>query len=116
MVTLAYDVLSLELPSPEFGDMEDISKTRIFRTTRGGKREIYKDPIWPNSKILRVTFTGITEADKDYFLTLIETAIGKVVTFTDHESVAHDGFIIEHDSSQDIIGCGFTLSFTFEIE
>ena len=116
MVTLAYDVLSLELPSPEHGNTQDLAPTRINRKTRGGKREVYKDSIWPINKILKQYFTGISEADKEYFLTLVESAIGQPITYTDYESTVWSGFITEHNTSEDIRGCGFSIDFTLEIE
>lgn len=93
MIGLSYSMYSVSLPSPEFGNQEELGLTRIQRETRGGDLIVYSDPIWPKTKVFKMQFAGCDVTQRDDFFELVEASLGKVVTFADHEGNSHTGFI-----------------------
>jgi hypothetical protein len=117
-VTLSYTPLSLSLilRAPEFDNIEKLEFTRINRRTRGHDLIIYRDPIWPKSETLILSFRALTQTTVTSLLSFMKQTIGKDITLIDHEDREWLGIITTptNEVIQEGVGCRFNASFEFQ--
>lgn len=90
-VELAYPyaapTTTIELPSPEYGNQENLSWMRLQAETRGGDLLIYRDSAWPKDDELVCVFTNLKELQKQNLEEFIQRSLGKEFKYTDHQSL-----------------------------
>lgn len=83
-VTFAFQNFSFGVHQPDFGNKETLEFSRINRRSRAGDLIIYRDSKWPDSRKLSLTFSWLTEDEKNKFKDLLKMSLGKTITYTDH--------------------------------
>jgi len=83
----------LTLRSPEFGNRDRLEFNRISRETRGGTLVVFADPIWPKIETMALTFTALTSAQVQAYLTFVKDHLGLEVGFVDWEGFYWKGVI-----------------------
>jgi len=78
-------ILTLELPSPEFGDTDTLEARRINRRSRGNTLHIFRDENWPLARRLNFTFLNLSETQKKDLLSFIEVSVGDEIGLLDYE-------------------------------
>jgi hypothetical protein len=106
----------LLLRSPNLGDKDRLSFSRINRETRGGTLIVYADPVWPKVETLALSFSGLSDTEAQDLLTFMEAHLGEDIKLIDWEDRAWTGVISEPQDPivQDGRGCQFTASFEFQ--
>ena len=77
---------TLYFNQPEWGNIHEIFQRRIDRTSRGGKRIVYRDSSWRKHEVIKITLTALTEADTMNLITFFNNSAGTPVLYTDYES------------------------------
>ena len=98
-VLLSFGTLSVQLPSPEFGNVNGISQSRIQMNSRGGDLIIYRDPAWPTTETLKYQFKDLSNTKAKNFLAFIDASLGRDITLVDYEGVSWTGIIINPDTA-----------------
>lgn len=119
-LTLQYGDTVIVLPSPNFGNSERLSFTRINRKTRGGDLMVFRDQAWPKDDILTYEFDHLSEPIAQSLLRFFAQTLGRDVTLTDHESRKWIGYVLT--PGQDVLqpapkyGCSKSWSASFEFQ
>ena len=102
--------------NPLMDNEHQVQITRVSRQTRGLKRSVFRDSIWPKIESFRWTIPELTKAKRDSFFAFVVVSLGKQIRLTDFESRQWDGIISDpnEQSSQIRSSCGYIISFTFE--
>ena len=97
---------TLYFDRPEWGNIHEIFQRRLDRTSRGGKRIIYRDPTWREHDIIKITFTTCTESEIINLITFLTNSAGDRVKYTDYESREWEVIILNPDEQivRDISG------------
>lgn len=98
---------------PELNNGEPIDPHIILMRTRNGDLYVYKRG--GLLKKLSLKFRGFRKDQSDDFRTFISDSAGKVITYTNHFSVAYTGVISSFDFAEEQNEKGFTVDLTFEI-
>lgn len=108
--------LTFTLPKPLFGNVEDITPTRVQRETRGGTMKTFRDSSWMTRIVNRYKFEGLTSVQVSNFVNFINQTLGLEVLLTDYEGRTWTGFIVNTgaESLQYIRVCGDTTEFDFD--
>jgi hypothetical protein len=77
---------TLYFNQPEWGNIHEIFQRRIDRTSRGGKRIVYRDSSWRKHEVIKITLTALTEAETTDLMTFFTNSAGTPVLYTDYES------------------------------
>lgn len=108
--TLTFGVTTLVLPTPLFGNREEVHTQAVNRRNVGGEPIIYRDEDWPKYEIFRYTFDTLTLEQRDALIAFIKLSLGKPVTVLDHENREYSGLILnpqnEHQTVRD--ECDYT--------
>lgn len=67
---------TLVLRNPELGDQHSIAHQRIYRESRGGVPDVFKDDEWPTTETLNISVVALSEAQAQAFLTFMQDSIG----------------------------------------
>jgi hypothetical protein len=118
-LTLTYPYTSptttLVLRNPDFGNQRTLNFIRIARESRGGTLEVYADPVWPKTKVLKLSVSDLTQDQTDDFLTFLADSLGKEVGLLDWENTQWRGLITTPDAEiTDNGNCKKAISFEFE--
>lgn len=108
---------TLELRNPNFNDKLVVRKSRIYRVSRGNDLIVFKDPIWPKTRIINYAFERLTQVQAQDALDFFEESLGKYIKLTTYESLVYKGIIINPNNpvSQETKSlCSFTLKFDFQ--
>ena len=119
MITLSYPdtspTTSVELKSPDFGNIDRTDANTINRESRHGTALGYKDPTWP---IIRTKFYKITtlkKTDIDALKVFLVDTAGLKIKLTDHNGDEFTGFIVT--GNNEIItlkdNCSYDVTFEF---
>lgn len=116
-VTLTYDVLSLTLPCPRFGNVENYQVRRIQRDNLGGDLIVYRDPTWPKQIDFRMEFEALTDTEKDDLKAFLIASLGKEVGLTDHEGRSWTVLIVDPKGhfSEVFNTCGHTAQLYMKV-
>lgn len=95
---LAYSSTTLELRNPKFSDKDSYEAQRIYRVTRGGNLEVYRDPMWPDQEILSVEFEYLSSTQAADLLDFFHNSLGHKITLTDQYNRQWDGYILTPES------------------
>lgn len=108
--------LSLTLRSPVFDNVQRLEFNRINRRTRGHDLVIFRDPVWPKSEILIMTFTALSQDQVWSLLSFMKQTIGQDITLIDFENTTWTGVITTptNEVAQEGRDCRFTASFEFQ--
>ena len=93
-VSFSYGGITLTLPKPDMGDGDKFDFTRINRRSRGNTLIIYRDPVWPKTRTLSLTFSWLNESQVYSILDFLELTLGKEIQYVDHREVTWNGFIM----------------------
>lgn len=85
---------TITLPRPEIGNTKRLDFTRINRRSRGGDLIVFRDPSWPKTITLALTFNWLKETDKTVLFQFMLDNLGKEVEYRDHYGKVWDGFIM----------------------
>ncbi len=105
---------TLYFNKPEWGNIHEVYQRRIDRQSRGGKRIIYRDSTWRQHEIIKITLTGLTEAQTMTLLTFFNNSAGDRVKYIDHESREWEVIILNPD--EQIVRDGNVCDNTVSIE
>jgi hypothetical protein len=94
LVTFTYGAFSFQTRTPDWNNKNTLEFSRINRKSRGGDLIIYRDPQWPESITLDMTFSALTEQQKDQFRTLFRISLGRPILFVDHLGDTWAGIIL----------------------
>jgi hypothetical protein len=68
---------------PEFGNKDQLMFQRINRDTRGGRKFIFADSMWPRDSKMVMTFTALTEVETQAYLTFVQNTLGLEIGLRD---------------------------------
>ncbi len=108
---------TLELCSPDLGNKDRLSFTRINRESRGGALTVFADPIWPKVQTLALSFSALRRTEAQGLLRFLRDHIGREIKLTDWERRVWRGVITTPNEA--VIQDGkesFSASFEFEGE
>src|SRR5581483_92971 len=91
--TLNFQGSIVVLPSPDFGNQEDLSFDRINSKSRGGDLIVYRDPNWTHTITLKLKFSFITQSKANTLILFIKRSLGQQITLTDWEGFTWTGII-----------------------
>lgn len=109
-LTMTYQSLSIELPTPEFGNKITYSQSRVQTQTRGGDLIIYYDKgfgktamqdygsKWPTTEILEFDFSYLDDDNSQLLLAFLLSTIGRKITLVDYMGLTWLGFIINPET------------------
>lgn len=109
-LTMTYQSLSIELPTPEFGNKITYAQSRVQRQTRGGDMVIYYDnrsgasclgewgTKWPTTEILEFDFSYLDDENSQLLLAFMLSTIGRRITLVDYVGMTWLGFIINPET------------------
>jgi len=90
---------SLTLRTPNFGDRDRNSYSRINRESRGGSLTVFRDPKWPAIRSLVMDFSGIKDSEVDTVIAFLEDTLGQEIAFRDWSGRVWTGLIVNPDSA-----------------
>lgn len=105
-VTLTYQTLTLDLPTPEFGNKITYTQYRVQGTTRGGDLIIYYDrgvnttvmatpwSRWPTTEVLEFDFSYLDDDNSALLLAFLLATLGRKITLVDYLGLTWQGFIL----------------------
>lgn len=105
--------LTIDLRSPELGNEFQTHQNRISRKSRGGSLIIYKDSIWPEFKVLTMSFDNKCGQDFSTVLDFLKQSLGQEIGLLDYESRQWKGIIRNPDTA---IGREGPNDFNFNLE
>jgi hypothetical protein len=114
--SLSWGGLTVNLPSPEFGDTDSIELSRVVRRTQGNKLENIRKSYWPKTRRITMTYSWLKLEQitlLQYFLTF---SVGQCVTYTSFRGETITGVISNPDT--DIIQekrQHFTITLNMEV-
>ncbi len=94
MTTFTYGSHTLVLRNPDFGNKDSVESRRINRKTRGGDLIVMRDPIWPTTEILDMTFSYLKEKQVNAIVEFLKMSLGQQIGLTDYEGRTWTGIII----------------------
>ena len=115
-VTFSYPVatptLTLELNSPELGDIYTMDIGIINRVNKGNELRVVYDSDWPIVRTKSLTFTRISNAKKEEIITFLETVQGLQVSYEDQHGNIWYVYIINStfEFTNQYRDCGYVLS------
>lgn len=83
-VSFTFGSYSFSVHQPDFNNSESLEFSRVKRTSRAGDLIIFRDNKWPQSQILKLTFSWLKESEKEKFRTLVQISLGQLITYVDH--------------------------------
>lgn len=110
--------ITLEIDNPDFDNVEQFEFRRINRRTRGGTLDFYRDESWIKCKRLIMSFSGLSEIQRNNMLEFLQLSIGTEVGILDFESRQWRGLILTPTTPLEEpgrIGFSFTLEFEGEL-
>ena len=110
--------LTLEIDNPDFDNVEQFEFRRINRRSRGGTLDFYRDESWTKCKRLIMSFSGLSEIQRNDMLEFLQLSIGTEVGILDFESRQWRGLILTPTTPLEEpgkIGFSFTLEFEGEL-
>jgi hypothetical protein len=82
------------LRNPEIGDRTKLQMDRIFRESRGGTLQTYRDDDWPTQETISVSIRLVNTDNVDDFSDFIDNTLGKEIGYLDHEGNAWRGVML----------------------
>lgn len=114
-VRFTYQGVNYDFRRPIIGNTDELSFQRVNRRTRGGDLVLFRDPDWPKTEVLSLTFDFDTDAEAHRLLNFIKASIGTNMTYRDHENRVWSGVIQNPDAEIVQIGrFSFRLTVLFE--
>jgi hypothetical protein len=93
MVTFSFDTTTITLRDPDFDNIERIEISRINMKNRGGDLIIFRDPLWPTTRVLDMKFSFLSEDQTRALLSFLDMSLGQIVTHVDFEGRTWTGII-----------------------
>lgn len=117
VVTLQSGMTTLVLPAPEYNNTHSLALTRIQRESRDRTQQIYIDPMWPRIESFDWVIKNLSTAQRDAYLSFIESTLGLPVTLIDYEGITWTVLIVEPQKpiTQKGPGCQFAISLTMQL-
>lgn len=98
IITLQLDDFFVQLPSPDFDNVEGFTYTRVNKRTRGGDLIIYRDSYWPKSRSFSYTWSNLKPKERNTLLYFMLHTLGRIVTLVDYENRTFSVYIKNPDS------------------
>ena len=98
-VTLVCGADSITLRHPSFGNSESVDVDRTINVSRGGTPNIMRDPNWPETTEMSISFEVLTRTKALELLDFLKNCLGLLVTYTDPYDRAWEGIVINPDSA-----------------
>lgn len=115
LITWTFGSYTFQSRAPIFGNKEILNFSRISRRSRAGDLIIYRDPVWPESIQLNMTFDYLTETLRNYYYQLFLFSLGKGVLFTDQYNRTWAGIILNPGSALVQTGrCNWRVDIQFQ--
>jgi hypothetical protein len=112
-VTLVCGASSITLPLPIFGNSEAVDVKRALNTSRGGTPNIFREPTWPETTEVSISFQVLTRAKALELLDFFKDCLGLLVTYTDPYDRDWEGVITNPDEAViDGGDCKYSASLT----
>lgn len=83
---------------PSLGNTDELNFQRVNRRTRGGDLTLFRDPDWPKTEVLSLTFDFAEESEARRMLNFIRLALGIELNYRDHENRLWFGVIQNPDT------------------
>lgn len=96
-VEFSWDVLSVTVKAPEFGNSIQLDTGAEVRKLRAGAYSIIRPDEWPNVRVLKMLFTGLSNAKVVELVNFLDQSSGREITFRDHENVTWAGVVLDQE-------------------
>lgn len=93
-VTFTFGSTILTLPKPDMNNADKFDFNRINRRSRGNTLIVYRDPTWPKTRTLSLSFSWIKENKLYEILSFLDLTLGREVFYIDHHGVQWKGIIM----------------------
>lgn len=93
-VRFTFGGFTFTVKPPDWSDSKKLEFSRINQRSRGGDLIIYRDPGWPESITLKMTFVNLKESEKELFKILYRISIGLDIFYQDHFGQVWSGIIL----------------------
>lgn len=113
-VTFTFGAFTFQVRKPDFDNSTKLEFSRINRRSRGGDLIIYRDPMWPESITLMMSFSLLSPTDKDNFKRLFKVSLGELVRYDDYLGQSWSGIIL--NPGEPIVQYGLGDRFTTKVE
>lgn len=100
---------TLILPNPEVGNRTSYLPNRISRKSRGGTKQVFRDPAWPTLTTLTMDIGSLTTTQRGNLQDFLILTLGQTVGLLDYEGRAWTGIIGNPDAEFTTLsdhGCG----------
>lgn len=97
MFYLTYNNTTIALPSPSFGDSENVNYRKIINISRGKELLISAKMGYDNLKSIRIydyTFPFIDEPTKQQLLDFLDSSVGQIISVLDYNDFNYQGIIM----------------------
>lgn len=105
----------ITLPSPLFGNREEVQVSRIQRKSAGGNLFTFADSQWPISRFFKVAFDSLTDAQRTDLFTFLAASLGRPIQLIDHDGTSWSGILTNPNGDVATFNqvCGHTAEFIF---
>lgn len=115
IVTFTRNGVNFMFRRPRMGNGDSISFQRVNRKTRGGDLTLFRDPMWPKTEVLDLTFDFDTDVEGHRLLQFIRLSTGEIINYRDHENRVWTGVIQNPEAELTAVGrFTFTVNVLFE--
>lgn len=115
MIRFIYNGTNYDFRRPAMGNLDELSFQRVNRNSRGGDLILFRDPDWPKTEVLNLTFDFAEESEGRRLLNFVKETTGKEIQYRDHENRLWAGFIQNPDATLVQDGrATYTLNILFE--
>lgn len=80
--SLTYGSFTVNLPAPDFDDIDEITLYKINRRLMGNKLDFFRDDLWPKKRELTLRYSWLKRDKVEQIKQLIEQSLGRFVTLT----------------------------------
>lgn len=90
---------SITLRAPEFGNQEGVAQTRVSVESTGRTLLVFRDPEWPKSYTMSLTWNALTKEVALQLMRFISDNLGLEIGIQDHEGRCWKGTIVNPDEA-----------------
>ena len=83
----------MQLRAPNFYNTWSVDTDTKIHRSLGGDLLTPRDPNWATIRGWKMTFSALTTAQRDAFITFATQTVGQIITFTDFEGSVWQGII-----------------------
>lgn len=113
---VTYDETTITLPAPDLSDRLECKLDRIQRKTPNGVLVTHIDATWGSETVYKYTFSGLTQEQRDDFVSFLQLSLGQPVIVVDHQSLTYTGLIRNPNGDIGTYGLDCKWTCVLEIE